>query len=554
MSERSSLGKEFQLETITDIHLRSNATGGFDTGSDIRYIYLFSSIAFLILLLALINYMNLATARSIHRVREVGVRKTFGARRRQIVLQFLGESVVMSLLALLLALALTELVLPSFNAITGKRLALSLARFPARILPFIGIAVMVGLVSGSYPALVMSTHGPVRALQGGWSGPAGGKAFRQGLVVFQFAASIILILASVVIYWQMNYIRVTRLNVRGDEVVVVSNRDGAIEEGFDAFKAALLAYPSITNVTSGSIPGQEGYVSRSFTDREMSERIRIYGMAMGYDYLETLGLELLAGRDISEKHIIDWSQYQPGMGPPFPEQAVVVNEKTVAVLGMTDPIGQIMPHTRDRIIGVVKDFHFSPFHKPILPLAISFNPLSYSTIFVRLRSGQITEGLGHLRQVWQEFAPDHSLEYSFLDDEMDKAYRSELRLGQIFGWFAALAVFIACLGLFGLAAFSAERRTKEIGIRKVLGASVRQVVGLLCKEFIILVLIANVVAWPVAWYAMNRWLQNFAYRINFSWWIFVLAGVLALAIALLTVSWQAIRAATANPVDALRYE
>ena len=540
------------LQPVTAIHLYPEWGQPSAGMGPVQYLYLFGGVALLILLIACINFMNLATARSATRAREVGVRKTVGAGRGQLIVQFLSESVLMSLIALVLALVLVELLLPAFNAIVGQDLDIHYGSEPV-LLILGGIAILAGLFSGMYPAFFLSSFRPARVLKGQLGGQTSGAGFRKALVVFQFGASVALILATVIIYNQMAFIRTTRLNANDDQVLVIQ-QSYVLENRFDTFKQAVGARPYVASVASGKVPGSIDGVSGYEDSTGVSYQIDY--MNIGIDYLETLELELVAGRPFVASDFREGlAGFIVGSTREEDRRPVIINETAVAVLGLKDPVGQFVKEVNGTVVGVVSDFHMLPMHETIHPLIMQFDPEStWAGVLVRLEAGRIADGLAEVQQTWQRFVPERPLLYSFLDDELDEAYRAELRLGNLFGAFAVLAVVIACLGLFGLTVFTAEQRTKEIGIRKVLGATVSHLVALLSKDFLKLVGVAFVIAAPVAYFTMNRWLEDFAYRIDLSGWVFVLAGVAALGVALLTVSYQAIRAALADPVKSLRYE
>ncbi len=537
-------GWGLELQSLADIHLHSDFDSPVKRAGPFLYIYLFSAMALFILLIACANYTNLATSRYLHRAREIGVRKIVGAHRDQISRQILGEAVITSLIAAALALTIVELVLPLFNALLGSALVFRPFGNLSHTLLIMGIPVLVGLTSGGYPAILFSAQRPAQILHPMRTGLSTGTGLRRGLILFQFTASIALILGTIAIHRQLTYIRTTRLNVRGDQVVVIANRDRLLGGRYNEFESRLRAQTAISYVTATrSIPGAVG-TGMQITDGD-GNQLNFNMITIGPEFVKTLGLTIIEGRDFSEEDVAAQRSNQ---------RPYIMNERGVRAVGLEQPIGA--DFMRGNVIGVVQDYYLNPIYESIGAVLMTVAGPDYVPPFVlvRLQGDHIAEGLDQIRSVWQDFVPDRPLQYSFLDEELDAMYRAELRLGQLSAWFAGLAIIIASLGLFGLAAFAAERRTKEIGIRKVVGASVGQIVGLLCKEFIILVLIANVIAWPVAWYAMNRWLENFAYRIDLGLGTFILAGLLALVIALATVSYQAIKAATANPVDALRYE
>jgi putative ABC transport system permease protein len=548
----------YYLQPLPDIHLHSDLGVEFEPNGSIKYVYIFSAIAVFILLIACINFMNLATARSANRAKEVGIRKVVGSYQRQLIGQFLAEAVFLSVIAMALALVLVELVLPTFNNLAEKQLqTFYLGNWPL-LSALIGITLAVGIVAGSYPAFVLSAFKPVSVLKGNLQAGAKSSRLRSALVVFQFAASVILMVGTLIVKNQLHYIQNKNLGFNKEQVIILHDAY-ALGEKLDAFKNEVRRNPSIISGTvSGYLPVASNRSDTGFWpegERSSSENavsMQIWGV--DYGYLQTMGMEITAGRDFSESFGADSS-------------AIVLNEKAVMMFGFDDPIGKkiytygftpgagldrdrIIPYT---VIGVIKDFHFSSLRENIGALGLRLGR-NRALMSFRFKVEDVAALIVFLENKWKEFAPDQPFAYSFLDERFNNMYRAEQRVGDIFSVFAGLAIFTACLGLFGLASFIAEQRTKEIGIRKVLGATVSNVTLLLSKDFVKLVLVANVIAWPVAWYAMSKWLQDFAYRIEIGWWVFALAGGLALVIALVTVSVQAVKAALTNPVEALHYE
>jgi len=541
------------IQALTDIHLHSDYDGEIEPNGDIRHLYFFSLIALFIVVIACINFMNLATARSAWRAKEIGVRKVVGAHRGHLMKQFLGESVLFSLLALGLALALVVLTLPLFNALTGKHLALQAVLDPVLGGIVLALVLGVGLLAGSYPALYLSAIRPAVVLKGRFTGTQPRAALlRQSLVVFQFGITIVLVIATLSVYRQLQYVQTTRLGFDKENVVVVSLNHPAARTDYAVLKESFAQNPNVRSVSATSDVPPDGLNTWGVTwegapNEEADLSLRVVGV--DYDYLETLGIELADGRAFSEDR------------PTDATEAFLVNEATVRQFDFDPPIGQPLRFEVDgrvlkegSIVGVVKDFHLTSLHEEIRPVMLNINPGSYAQLLLRLRPGDASATLASLENHWRTFAPDWPFEYAFLDQRLNQLYRAEHQLGELFGYFAVLAIFIACLGLFGLAAFTAERRTKEIGIRKALGASVPGLVVLLSRDFARLMLIAFVLAAPLAYFLMNRWLDDFAYRIEISFTIFLLAGLAALGVALLTVSYQAVAAALADPVKSLRYE
>ncbi len=549
------------LQPLSDIHFYSSHIQ-FDRNankSEIYSLYILSAIGLLILLIACINYMNMATARSMDRAKEIGVRKVIGARRGQLVGQFFSESVLLSLLALLFAVGLSELFLPAFNLIADKELSLDFDAKGVTIL--MGLALFVGITSGSFPALYLSKVRATQALTGlARTGRSGAALFRRSLVVTQFVISIAMIIATTVVYTQLDYIRNKRLGYKPEQLVVIkTGHDGHGNAKFETMKTEFAKSADVYGVAASSrIPGDEKYIltlkmipgGTSITDA-----IDLQSFRIDENFLTTYRIELTQGRNFTS-------------GQASNASAVLINETAAEMLGFDSPIGkqirassasygeyEITLNFEGDVIGVVRDFHFRSLHEKIAPMVLRYVGPERVQYFTATISGQqIPSTIEYLRGVHEQFETQAPFEYHFMDDQLNDYYQADERIGRIFGIAAALAILLACLGLFSLAAFTAEHRTKEIGVRKVLGATLGNVTTLLSKDFVKLVLVANLIAWPVAWYAMNSWLQDFAYRVEIAWWVFALAGGLALVIALLTVSTHAIWAALANPVEALRYE
>lgn len=547
-NKNEKIARNLHLQQLTRVHLYSSQSG-------IQRVYVFSTIAFFLLLVACINYVNLATARSGTRAREVGMRKVVGARRAQLVQQFIGESVCLTLIAFILALVLVEMTLPAFRSFVGKNVVFAYGNAQV-LIGLAGILLGTGVLSGGYPTFFLSGLRPVEVLKGRSKTGRTGFWLRKVLVVGQFSLSIALIIGTAVTFSQLDYVKTQDLGFDEEQVIVAPLRVQELRQAPEALKEELLESPYVVNVAGAALlpGGPVGRTSFQATSAPLvSEPTTLSMLWVDADFIGTLGIRMKAGRDFSAGLASD------------ADQAFIINQAAVKRLGWESPeeaIGQPFerihgPDSGERasgaIIGVVEDFHFQSLRSEIEPLVIHLWPwLNY--LVVRVRAEQMPETLAYMERIWESFDPDHPFEYSFLDETFAALYRMDERQGQVFGIFAALAVLIACLGLFGLAAFTAEQRTKEIGIRKVLGASVAYIVVLLSKEFTWLVIIANGIAWPLAYYAMRRWLENFAYRIELELEVFVLGGLLALGIACLTVSIQAIKAALSNPVNALRYE
>ncbi len=535
----------FSLQPLTSIHLHSNLDNEIEPNSNIKYVYIFSIIAVFILLIACTNFMNLATARSSTRLKEIGVRKVLGSTRPQLVKQFLTESILLTVMAIFISIILVEIFLPSFGNLAGKVLHTDYFKNLLAIPALLVTILIVGLVSGSYPAFFLSSLQPTKVLKEKSNGNKG-NWLRSGLVVFQFSISIILFIGTFIIYSQIKYIQETNLGFNKENVLIV-NRAWALENHAQAFKDDLLKNSNVISASnSNDLPGKR--FSKSVFKLENAPASQQYLMATittDADFAKTMGIKVIKGRYFSRNN-------------PSDTTAVILNESAVKVFNLKNPIGQrimfVGPRIKGTIIGVVKDFNFTSLHQKIEPIVIYYTRGQTAYLPIRITAAGITGTISLIEKEWKNFVPDKPFEFFFLDEDLNRLYKSEMKTGEIITSFSILAIFIACLGLFGLAAFTAERRTKEIGIRKALGASVPGVIFLLSKEFTKWVLIANIIAWPVAYYFMNDWLKDFAYKISLTPWVFVLSGILALIIALLTVSIHAIRAATANPVKSLRYE
>lgn len=542
---------ELFLQNYGESYLYSNWDNGKQAGGRIEYVRIFSVVAIVILLIACINFMNLATARSLRRAREIGVRKVIGAGKRQLVAQFIGESMFVSFLAVLVSLLIVALILPSFNELTDKHLSIDFAD-PAFLLTLLGLMIITGVVSGSYPALFMSTLKPIVVLKGILKFKAGATYFRKGLVVFQFALSIVLILGMIVVYRQINYIHNKNLGFAKEDLIYMP-LEGELGKNFMTFKNELLNQPGIKGVTSAqSDPLEVGSSTQGvrWPGKDTTKLILFSNNPITYDYIKTMGIELIAGRDFDPSYGLDTNNY-------------LINEAAAKKIGYKDPVGKELTMWGDKgtIIGLMKDYHHNSLHVPIEPLILRLFKQSWArdngywgNVLVRTEKGKTKEAIASLEKTFKQFNPGFPFRYFFTDDEIMKNYKAEYTISKLSKYFAFLAIFISCLGLFGLVMFTAEQKTKEIGIRKVLGASVPGIIGMLSKDFLILVLIASALAFPVAWWMMNKWLQDFEYRISIGWWVFVVAGVTAMLIALLTISFQSIKAAIANPVKSLRTE
>jgi putative ABC transport system permease protein len=538
------------LQSLTSIHLHSRANFDFGLIGDGRFVFLFASIAVLVLAIACVNYMNLATARSLKRAKEVGLRKVVGAGKGQLVRQFLGDAMVLSFLALGLAVGFVLAALPAFRRFVERDIVFDPFRDAALTPALVLLAAVVGAVAGSYPALFVSGFRPVSSLKGTGASRAKGRGLRNALIVFQFSASIALILCTVVVGGQLAFIRNTDMGYDRDQILVLTPR-GGVGTGLEAFKNEIRSNPAVVRVASSScLPNNvTSSTHAQWPGRPEDLEIPIYVVDADYDFPELFGLELVRGRSFSRDF------------PSDAGGAFLINEAAQRALGWDDPIGREFgrkgrdsAEAKGRIVGVLKDFHMHSLHLSIMPLYISLDPARTNRISIKLRGGDIPAAMASIRRTWEKFAPEYPFEFSFFDQIFDRAYRTERRLGTMFGAFAGLAVLIACLGLLGLAAFAAEQRTKEIGLRKVLGASTSSVIALLSRDFMKWVAVANVVAWPIGYFAMRSWLSHFAYRIDLTVPMFLGAALAAFLIAGSVISLQTYRAAAANPADSMRYE
>ncbi|GAA4745687.1 ABC transporter permease [Flavisolibacter ginsenosidimutans] len=538
------------LRKLTDIHLQSHTDDEVEENGDIKRVYIFSIIALVILLIACINYMNLSTARSVLRGKEIGIRKVVGAGKKELIAQFLSESVLMCWMATLLAFFFTWLTLPFLNKLSGQNLNIAILLNWHTLLPLSLVPFAVGLLSGLYPALFLSSFQPIKVLKGILKPGSGGLSFRKALVVVQFSISIVLIIATAVVFQQLRYMQNKSLGFDKDRIVTLSY-NGGLTPKYESFKSEVLSSAAVKSMARSSriptgrlLDNMGTQINRG--DSLTPTQADIKYVVADEDYLSTYGVKILAGRGFSNAYGMDTSSF-------------LLNEASVKILGFNTPeqaVGKQMVYggNKGQVVGVFNDFHFESMHQRILPL-VMFIPKNsnYYGLTVKL-SGDVHKGLAHLENTWKKFLPEVPFEYTFLDDRFAKLYQSEERQKTIFTVFALIAIFVACLGLFGLSAFTISQRVKEIGIRKVLGASVNSIVGLLSKDFLLLIGVSALVAFPVAGWAMYKWLQDFAYRINLQWWVFLLAGMVAAAVAFFTIGLLAVKAANSNPVKNLRTE
>lgn len=537
---------------ITDIHLKSNTGIEIENNGNLTMVYVFSIIALIILLTACINFMNLSTARAGKRAREVGLRKVSGARKFQLISQFLGESVFVSLLSMVIAISIVELLLPTFNYFTDKTLTWSSFFTGYNLAYLVCIALLTGLLSGIYPAFFISSYKTSRVLKGEATTTKG--TLRKILVILQFAISIALIISAIVIFQQQKLFNEKSLGFDKQQMMVLNVESSEVSNNFKAFRNQLMMLPGVENVsTSNNIPSNTNFNSNAFylkgtPQEDFSE---FQNFHIDYNFIETYKMEIVAGRNFSKDFGSD-------------VKGILLNETAVKELRLQKPediIGKFIMESNSqgkeleyKVVGVVKDFNYMSLHNKINPLILYISEKAVSYIYIRMKSNDINHLVGAVEKEWTSYFPGKQLNYSFMDERLNKFYKGEKKIQQIIFSFTIFGIFISCLGLFGLATFSAEQKKKEIGVRKVLGASVSGIVLLLSSEFTKWILVSNLIAWPVSYYFLNKWLDNFAYRISISWWVFVFAGVIALGIALITVCFQSVKSALDNPVNSLKYE
>ena len=536
------------LQKLTDIHLKSNLEGEIGPTGDESYIYIFSFVAIFILLIACINFMNLSTARSENRAKEVGIRKVIGADRVQLIKQFLGESITFAFFASIIAgIAVVFLLIP-FNTIAQKNISVSSLINVQTISLLIGLVIIIGFVSGSYPAFLLSAFRPAEVLSGKRHKGASGGLLRKVLVVVQFAISVFLIIGLSVIYSQMGYIKNRSLGYDKENIMAIPLSDPAPRSTYESYKTTLLSNSNITSVSAAStIPGGLfGIALLRPIGRPANENLTLQWMVVDYDFIETFDIELREGRDFSREYTTDLNR------------ALVLNEEAVKQFGFDSGIDKRLSAGGPNdlpVIAVSKDYYFKSLHQNIEPFAMLLGTeQTFNWVFIKTTDESMPRVMQFAEQEWRRINPGHPFEYTFVDINNDMMYQSEMKLSRLFSIFTGIAIYIACLGLFGLASFTVVQRTKEIGMRKILGASIGEIVIILSKDYVKWVVLANVFAWPLAYYFMRRWLEGFAYHTNLNILAFFVSGMLALIIALLTVSVQTFKAATANPVDSLRYE
>ncbi|MDH7448143.1 ABC transporter permease [Aquimarina sp. 2201CG14-23] len=545
LMRQSKMGVTLFLEPLQSLYLKS--TRGGTGGGSMTNVYIFSIIAIFILLIASINFINLTTARSVERAKEVGIRKVMGAEKQQLSLQFIGESIITCLIAFCITVLLTVLLLPLFNDLSGKVISEGLFSNYINVFKLLGISLLIGIFAGIYPSLVLSSFKPIQVLKGNFSTGGKGVLLRKSLVIIQFTISIVLITGTIIIYNQMNYMRNQELGFNKEHLLIL---EAEFSSSQLALKQAIDNIPGVKFTSLGSsVPG--GGNSSAYSEIENNNGdLQIANLDLyfvDHNYISQFDLKILAGRAFSKDFATDSTQ------------AIILNEEAVKLFGYSDPKDAIGARFRQwgregQIIGVIKDFHFSSLQENIRPLTMRMEASRNDLITVKLASQNIKQTIAAIEDKWESFLPEQPFDYVFLDDSFNEQYENEERFGSLFLYFATLAILISCLGLLGLAAYSTLQRKREIGIRKVIGASISEIVNLLSIDFLKLVLIAFVIASPIAWYVMYSWLQDFAYKIDIQWWMFVLSGGSAICIAVLTVSFHAIKASVSNPVNSLRTE
>ena len=548
---KGSQWTDLTFQKLTDIHLRSHLDSEHEANGDIKSVYIFSAIAFFILLIACINYMNLATARSAGRAKEVGLRKVVGALRSQLVGQFLSESLLLTIISLAIALIAIVLLIPVLNDFSGKSLTLGSLLDVKFIVLILGVIFFTGILSGSYPAFFLTAFQPVEVLKGKIKNAMQNGRLRQVLVVMQFSIACILIISTVIVYKQLSFMLTDNAGYKKDQVIVMKNDRNASFD-FEAFKQELKRQAGVKNVSTSSRTPTDRLRDFQGAKVEKGDSLApttavIKSLQIDYDFLSTYEIKVVAGRDFSREFKSDDSA------------AYILNETAVKAIGWknnADAIDKIFEYgdRKGRIVGVVKDFHFESMHQEIAPIVMSVNKGKDHWLSIKLAAGDFPHTISDIEKTFKAYVPDGIFSYQFLDEQFNKQYEAELKQRSLFMIFAGISIFISCLGLFALAAFMAEQRRKEIGVRKVLGASVGSITSLLSRDFIKPVVLSILIASPIAWYAMSMWLTDFAYKVAIEWWIFPTAGALAVIIAMLTVSYQAVSAALMNPVKSLKSE
>jgi putative ABC transport system permease protein len=552
VGNKESKNSKLYFQKFLDIHLNSHLDDELEQNGDIKRVVIFSAIALFILLIACINYMNLSTARSILRAKEIGIRKVIGAQQKQIIAQFLSESVLITTFSLILALGITYAILPLVNKFSGLSLTANSLGSPGIIATILAMPFIIGIVSGIYPAIFMSSFKPIKVLKGFLKVGSGNISFRKVLVVVQFSISIVLIVATTIVFQQLNYMQQKSLGF--DKAHILTTRNPFTPSQFEVFKNDIAREGWIKEVSrssripSGRLLDDQGVsVMQGGSVKMINADIKYINTDDGF--IPTFGMKMAAGRNFSKAYATDSSNF-------------IINASAAKILGWNTPDNAIDKEIayggkNGKIIGVVNDFHFESMHQKIIPLLMRMPSLTnnnYNRLSIKIDGAHMQQGINAIERSWKKIQPEVPFGYGFIDERFQELYHTEQQQGSLFTIFSFIAIFIACLGLFGLSAFTITQRVKEIGVRKVLGASISQIVTELSKDFLKLVFIASVIALPVAWYAMNKWLLDFAFRISIQWWVFVMAGIIAVVIAFVTISFQSIKAATANPVKSLRSE
>jgi putative ABC transport system permease protein len=541
---------QFRLQALKDIHFNTEYLLSYDQGTDRIYIYFFSIVAIFLLFIACINFMNLSTAKFSYRSKEVGVKKVVGSSRTQLIRQFLSESFIITVVAMVLSLTMVELVLPAFNTLTGKNLAIGYISHWYSIPALLMVTLLIGVLAGIYPAYYLSSFKPAEILKSKFNKGGGNIKFRSVLVVVQFSITIMLLISTFVVSSQLKFIRNKNLGFNKENVLVVKNT-GDLSDHAETFREQLLKLPGVIHASrSWTFPGNAYYGSTYQLQGDSLNKLYHFEIIQGdYDFIPTLGFKISQGRNFSREFSTD-------------QQAILINESAVKFLGLSNPVGTKLttPNRQGgqdvlEIIGVFEDVYYKSFHEKIEPMMVGLNTdKNCGFTLVKIKGDQLTQTVGQIEKAWGDYMPGQAFEYTFVDENFDNLYHAEIRAGKVFTLFAVLAIFVACLGLLGLSAFTAEKRTKEIGIRKVHGASVPVILKLLSTEIIILISVSSLIAWPVVYYFMHRWLQNFAYQTSLHLLTFILSSLIGLVIAISVVVYQSLRVARINPVDALKYE
>ncbi len=538
----------FRLQNIRDIHLKSHLMWELEANSDIEYVYIMMAAAFLILIIAAINFMNLTTAKSAERAKEIGVRRTLGALRKQLSFQFIGESLLIALFSMILAGFAVEILLPYFNDLSGKELEVSLVRNPTIVLTVLAIGLLTGILSGLYPSSILASINPVLVLKGKFTTSKRGNRFSKTLVVFQFAMATILISGTVIILNQMHFIQNKNLGFSKESTLMIPIRQWELRRNFETIQTELLKVPGVQKVgASSNVPGTQFNQNPIFRADDVSNRVDASQMYIDYDLIETLGLEIVDGRGFTRAFPGDTSN------------AFIINEAAARALQLSDPVGKEITlemdddQYRGNIVGIIKDFHYQSLHQPVRPVIMQRLPY-YNSILVRFNSTNSAETIKAIENVWGKFDDNYGFEYSFLDDTIGSQYTAENKMSLVFGVFAAISIIISCLGLFGLASLNFAQRKKEVGIRKIMGAPLSHLLFNLVKDYSKLIIVSTIVAIPIAWLVMSDWLDHFVFKVDISAWVFIATGLGTLLIAWFTIGYLTFRAASANPVETLKEE